>query len=297
MTRPRLYEYPTEVLIGLTGAFWVAALPVLGGSPQESEPSVLSHFDFDGGPSIHCRLPNRLQEISGLAMTGDGRLLAHDDERAVVYEIDYEQCGEPVKAFAMGDPTARDDFEGIAVAGDRVFLVSSGGRLYESVEGADGERVLYNTYGTGLGRRCEVEGLTFEPSDSTLVMVCKTTGGDDLKGSIVIFRWSIERQSMTDDSPILVDRDAATDAIPGKSFHPSGIERHPSSGTYVVVAAREEAIAEVNLAGDVLAVMELPGRANRQVEGVAFTASGDLLLASEGGGGRARLSMYRPVRD
>jgi len=295
MAGRRLGRVLARSLAVLAVLFSVAAIADADpSSRQQSEASALSHFDFGADPALQWRLPDRLREISGLAMTPDGRLLAHDDERAVVYEIDYAE-GELAKAFAMGDPTARDDFEGIAVVDERIFLVSSGGRLYESAEGADGERVLYNTYGTGVGKNCEVEGLAFEPNDRTLIMVCKTTDGDELEDSIVLYRWSLEERAITADSPILIDRDAVTDAIPGKSFHPSGIERHSTAGTYFVVAAREEAMAELNLAGDVLGVAELEGRANRQVEGITFTAGGDLLLASEGGGGRARLSLYRPV--
>ena len=37
--------------------------------------------------------------------------------------------------------------------------MTSDGVLYESLEGADKERLDYNTYITGAGRLCEVEGL------------------------------------------------------------------------------------------------------------------------------------------
>ena len=43
-------------------------------------------------------LPKRLDEISGLALTSDERLLAMTDEVAVIYEIDYS-AGGLVKAF------------------------------------------------------------------------------------------------------------------------------------------------------------------------------------------------------
>ena len=84
------------------------------------------------------RLPDRLNEISGLAAL-DGRLFAHGDEHGIIYEIDHGG-GRFVKAFALGEATVRDDFEGIAIVGDRFYLVASSGRLYESFEGADGER-------------------------------------------------------------------------------------------------------------------------------------------------------------
>ena len=50
----------------------------------------------------------------------------------------------------VGDPVA-DDFEGIAVAEGRIYLVTSAGRLYECREGADGASVLFQVYATGPG--------------------------------------------------------------------------------------------------------------------------------------------------
>lgn len=257
---------------------------------QES-PATLSDYTLAAGPEAQWTLPGRLREISGLAATGDGRVFAHDDERGVIYELDHLE-GRLVKAFALGDITAADDFEGIAVVEDRLYLVSSNGRLYESFEGEDGERMLFNTYGTGVGRHCEVEGLAFEPADRALLLLCKTPRDPELGESVAIYRWSVDERAMASDSLILISRAALTEGIPGNRFSPSGIERHPDTGQYFIVAAREEAIAVVDATGEVLSVEALPDRAHRQAEGITFTSEGSLLIADEGGDGRARLTRY-----
>lgn len=259
----------------------------------QERPTALSDYALASGPAGQWRLPGRLREISGLALAADGRIFAHDDERGVIYEVDALE-GRLVKAFALGDVTAVDDFEGIAVAGDRFYLVSSNGRLYESFEGEDGERMLFNTYGTGVGRRCEVEGLAFEPSDRALLLLCKTPRDPELGESVSIYRWSVDERAMASDSLLQISRAALTDALPGDQFSPSGIERHPQTGHYFIVAAREGAIAEMDATGRVLSVEALPRGAHRQPEGISFTLEGALLVADEGGSGRARLSRYEP---
>lgn len=253
--------------------------------------ATLADYALSAGYASQWRLPGRLREISGLALTADGRIFAHDDERGVIYEIDYRE-GRLVKAFALGDMTAADDFEGIAVAGDRFYLVSSNGRLYESGEGEDGERVLFNTYGTGVGRRCEVEGLAFEPTSRVLLLACKRPRDRELGESVDIYRWSIDERAMASDSLIRISRAALTEDLPGSRFSPSGIERHPETGHYFILAAREEAIAVVDARGEVLAVEALPEGAHRQPEGITFAPDGSLFIADEGGGGRARLTRY-----
>ncbi len=257
-------------------------------------------YTLDEDAATQWRLHRRLREISGLAVSPDDRLFAHDDERAIIYEIDYREGKRKlVKAFALGDETRRDetqrgDFEGIAIVGERFYLVSSYGHLYESFEGEDGDHKLFNSYGTGAGRRCEVEGLTYEPSDGTLLLLCKVARDKALKDFVTIYRWSVERRALASDSLIQMPLRSFTRHIGGKSFSPSGIDRHPTSGNYFIVAAREGAIAEVTKDGQVLAVVEFPKGMHRQAEGIAFTSDGTLFIADEGRGKRARLSMYRP---
>ena len=77
-------------------------------------PTILERFDF-GTRSARADLPGRLDEVSGLAFTPDGRLFAHDDERAWVHEID-PATGEVGKRFMLGERTAHDDPSALAQA-------------------------------------------------------------------------------------------------------------------------------------------------------------------------------------
>ncbi len=217
-------------------------------------------------------------------------MFAHDDERAVILEINPTD-GRLVKGFAMGDNPAPGDFEGIAYAEERFYLVTSGGWIYESREGEDDERMLFNTYGTGVGKKCEVEGLAFEPADRSLLLVCKTPRDDEIEDFLAIYRFSLDTREVSAE-PLLVPLKEITDRIDEKRFRPSGIERHPVTGHYVIVAAQQSAIVEITPDGQVVAVVDLKNRNHRQLEGITFTSAGTLVLADEGGNRRGRLTLY-----
>ena len=257
----------------------------------------LESYDLKVEAPMHWKLPGRLREISGLAMTVDHRLLAHNDEKGVIYEIDYRN-GVIVKAFQLADianPVA-DDFEGIATVGDQVYLVASSGRLYECSEGADGESVLFNIYATGVGRDCEIEGLAYDASQQALLLMCKDSRRADLKEQFAIYHWSTDEKRLIKDARTVIPIIEFSRHIKGKKFQPSGIERHPVSGNYFVVAARQRAIAELTPDGQVIAVKQFPAKWHRQTEGIAFATDGTLIIADEGAGKRARLSIY-PVLE
>ena len=252
----------------------------------------LARYDLKK-PARHFKLPKRLREVSGLTVLAENRLLAHDDERGVVVELDY-RTGSIVKAFALGDqrdPVA-DDFEGIAAAEGRLYLVSSEGRLYEFGEGADGEAVLYNLYATGIGRAYEIEGLAYDPAQRVLLLVSKNPKSPKQAGLIAIYRWSVDTKQLATVDRILLEAAALARRIGRKRFQPSGIERHPVSGNYVLVAARQHAVAEITPQGQVLAVAELAARRHPQAEGISFAADHTLIIADEGAGKRARLTFY-----
>ena len=252
----------------------------------------LEDYDLGAGEAAPRELPRRLREISGLAMTADHRLLAHNDEAGIVFEVDARD-GSVVKEFQLADladPVA-DDFEGIAVADGWIYLVTSAGRLYECREGADGASVLFQGYATGAGRDCEIEGLAYDEGRRELVLMCKNARSDDLLGELAMFRWSVDEKALSGERTVVPVGDFAR-RIGANRFQPSGIERHPVSGNWFVVAARQAALAEVTPEGQVLDVRRFEAPWHRQVEGIAFAPDGALIVADEGGRARGTLTVY-----
>ena len=253
----------------------------------------LESYTLNEETATHWKLPMYLEEISGLAMTRDNRLLAHNDEKGVIFEIDYQK-GSIVKSFQLSDlknPVA-SDFEGIATIDDQIYLVTSSGRLYECREGTAGESVLFNVYTTGVGRDCEIEGLAYDESKRALLLMCKDARSADMEGKLAVYHWSIDKKKLIEDAHIVIPVVEFSRHIKGKKFQPSGIERHPVSGNYFVVAARQGAIAEITPGGQVVSVREFPAQWHRQVEGITFAADGTLIVSDEGAGRKARLTLY-----
>ena len=83
-----------------------------------------------------------------------------------------------------------------------------------------------------------------------------------------------------------------TGALKGNEFSPSGLAQAPDSERYLLVAARQNAIAEISLDGRLLGVTSLDKGRHQQTEGIAFLSDGTLILADEGTGQRGRLTFY-----
>lgn len=249
----------------------------------------LERFDFDQDSAQQWKLSNQLHEISGLHVTADGYLLAHNDERGAIYVLDFRE-GRRVKTFRMGQPTVRADFEGVAMAEGYIYMIESLGRLYEAPEGADGERVIYNTYDTGLGRRCEVEGLTPIPERRLLAIACKDPHAPI---PIAIYFWSLDDRRILDHRVEIPVAELAA-AVNEDRFSPSGMDWDPRTGHFIVIAARQKAIGEISADGRFIDARRLPRKLHRQVEGIAIVPDGPLILADEGGKKRARLTVYVP---
>jgi hypothetical protein len=243
------------------------------------------------GPAIaRWLLSGDLSEISGLALTADGRLFAHGDEEGEVSEIDYRR-GVVVKRFSLGT-RVHADFEGITVAHDVLYLLASNGKLYEFQEGANAGQVAYRVHDTGLKHECEFEGVAFDPKLNALLLACKnvrTKGA--LRDSLVIYRWSLGG-SGAPPSRLTVPLAPMIGANGWKGLHPSDITIDPVSGDYVLVAAEERALIEITPAGELVFARPLPASLEH-TEGVAITTDGLLILSDEAGHRPAEISLYR----
>lgn len=230
-------------------------------------------------------LPGRLDEISGLAFTGDGRLFGHDDERARLHEID-PATGAVGKSFDLGDDLVRGDFEGIAIAGERFFLVTSVGMLYEFREGADGSDVPFRVTDLELGS-CEVEGLDHDMTDDALLVACKVTRDPE---NIVVHRIALDpaRGALP---PLMIQKAHLMPLGLGTDFDPSGVVVDPA-GTILLVSGRYEKLIEVTRNGEVVSGVQLSRGRHPQPEGIEIAPDGALLVADEKNGQDPRLTRY-----
>jgi len=268
-----------------------ACRPAAGQTPS----AILPEYDLSSGAGIQLGLSWSLREVSGLATDQRGRLFAHDDERAILHQLD-PSTGRSIKTFAVGVLGVPGDFEGLAIAGDRFFLLTSSGRLVEFREGGAGRTVGYDTHNLGLERRCEVEGLAYDHETRALLIPCKTTRQDELDEHLVVFSVPLETLTPEDEPRVFIPLEVLDDNGLGKNFHPSAIEVHPETRSLLILAAREEAGAEVSQDGELLGTFEMKRRDHPQPEGVAFLPDGSLVLADEGQNHRGTITVY-PKRD
>ena len=248
-------------------------------APVPARESALSRYDLASDPHRRLELPGKLTEISGLAVSEDGRMFAHADERAVISEIDVTR-GVILKSFALGD-RVRGDFEGLAIAEGRFYIVTSDGIIYETGEGKDGEQVPFHRRDTGLGVECEIEGLGYDPSSRSLLVACKECRKVGMCDSVTVFRWSIVSKAVAKNTPLRIPLGVVRGAGL-KGFSPSGIERDPRTGNYLLVAAKQRAIIELTPAGELVASAKLAKRWHRQSEGIAIMPDLTLVVSDEG---------------
>lgn len=273
------------LLTALLGGGW--------GLPTLLQPSLLDELGVSEGAGIRMALPPGLEEISGLATTPDGRLLAHDDERAIVYEVDFRD-GTVVKSFRVGLQGLPGDFEGIAVAGPRIFLVTSQGELLEFREGEAGSSVRYRIHRTGVGRLCEVEGLAWDEARNCLLLPCKTARTTDFEDHLVVLGVDASTMEVYPVPRVFIPLENLEGVGLDDEFHPSAVEVHPTSGRLLLASARDEALLELSSGGSPLAGRKLPEDDHPQTEGLALLPAGRLVLADEGRGGPGRLTRYGP---
>jgi hypothetical protein len=186
--------------------------------------------------------------------------------------------GQALGGYRLGPQVPADDFEGIAVAESRLWLVTSRGRLYSTAlpDRSGAQEVLpFDVIDTGLGRFCEVEGLGHDPTRRVLLVACKTPRAKELTGQVAIFRWSLATRTLAAPDRILIPVRSLAPPSSRKGFHPSAIERDPVTGRWLVLASAEGRFAVIDAAADL-------GRGHVQPEGLAIDRAGRVFVADEG---------------
>lgn len=261
-------------------------------SAKNNAQSILSSYDFSKKEIF--LLPEKLKEISGLTTTKDDRLFGHDDERGIVYEIDFKGKNI-VRSFSLGSKVLYKDFEDIAVVNDKFFLLVSNGDLYEFAEGRSKRYTYYKKYNSSFSYKYNFEGMCYDPTSNSLLVTAKEYAGKYFKDRRAIFSFDLDKRKYLPIPRYVLSLVELKKKYELNSFLPTGIEFNPKSKTFFIISSHQQSIIEVSVDGKILGAKLLSKLDHVQPEGITFNKAGDLLISDEGKHKRGRITLYRLI--
>lgn len=248
--------------------------------------SELTKYDLSNPSPENIKLVPALKEISGLTITPEGKLFAQQDESGIIYQID-KSNGNIIKTFSLGDPPVKADFEDIDYTDGKFFMLTNNGTLYKFTEGADKEAVEYEIFKTELKSSNDAEGLSYDSDTKSLLIALKGISGEDYKNAKAVYSFSLDKNELNPEPRFTLQLSEIK-----KVFNPSGIRRHPVSGSFFIIAANGNEIIEISKDGKLLNKHELSTEVHKQPEGIAFDNENNLYISNEGKGGNGYIVIY-----
>jgi uncharacterized protein YjiK len=252
---------------------------------------LLQNFDFSK-PVFVYELDMGLTEISGLAVTEDGRLYAHNDEIGSIFELDPKN-GRIIKWFYLGPNKVYEDFEAVAVVGEEIYLVTSNGFLYRFYDQPDGKYSKYERIRTGLSNSFEIEGMCYDPKTHSLLLASKKFAGRGIKDSRAVYSFDLKNNRLSDEPRFLISLAELKKKFKINNFSPSGMERIEKSGNFLILSSGERGVLEIDARGNLISFKALNKASHPQPEGIAILNDGTLLISDEGGNKKATLTGYK----
>jgi hypothetical protein len=275
-----------------------------GGSPSgPASRAALASYAL-ATPDMSIILPPRLAEVSGVTALSGTELACIQDEDGVVFVYDLAER-RVTRQVAFGPP---GDYEDIAAADSRVFVLRSDGVLFE-IQGLSGA-----TSATTRRLRlpaADYEGLCLDARRRRLLIAQKSRPGSSrqLTDRLGVFAYGLNTEAL-ERGPVMTLRVDAVRAFAerqgrpreapggyaGRALHfrPSAIVIHPTTFEIVVVSAADRALVTFDESGQVTAFAPLSPALFRQPEGITFLANGDLVITSEAAGARPMLHLFKP---
>lgn len=224
-------------------------------------------------------MPEILKEISGLCYINDNRFACVQDEEGTVFIYNTSQ-GKIEKEIAFAGP---GDYEGVAVAGNFVYVVRSDGHVYEVDINSKAKVKEYNT---SLTATQNVEGLCFDPNNNRLLLAIK---GKDINSDLYkgIYSFELNTKKFIDKPvfTIQLDHDVLREQSAkkkNKGIHPTGITIHPKDREIYITDGPGSRLLILDSNGNIKSLFGLGKNDFPQAEGITFDPGGNLYISNEG---------------
>lgn len=263
-------------LLGFLGLLFLS----LSAEHARSEPPI--ELERVAGQDDQWWLPEFVNEASGIAVMTDQSILLHDDEFAVIYHVSL--VDHSIEPFGwLGSPEFERDFEGIALNGETLYLVTSDGLIYQaSVDlKARSQTLDFAVFDTGLESICELEGLHF--LSGKLLLPCKVPIEESYKNKLVVFEFDVKTHEIREH---LVISDERFGTLEGPQ--PTAIE--VSSHHYYIISTNH--LLKIDRQMSSIDIFSLPKFRHFQPEGIGLLDDGSIVIVDDFRKGVSRLTHY-----
>lgn len=272
---------------------------------------VHEYYDLEN-PDAKYKMPDYLEEISGLSYYGKGKLACIQDEKGNIYVWNLEK-EKIIDKYEFGKDA---DYEDIAVVDKTAYILRNNGNIYRISDFKKKDRKV-ETYRTPLKEKNNTEGLAYDPLSNSLLVACKGSPSidkeDSYEGYRAIYKFDLEREELIVKPYYLIDLERLDSYIDQSAFtrfslgiakklhiiesstifEPSGLAIHPLHGDIYIISSVGKLLIILNRKGKILDVKELDPKEFRQPEGICFSPNGDMFISSEGQGGKGYILEFK----
>ena len=238
-----------------------------------------------------------LKEISGITSLNEEQVMAIQDEKGILFSIDL-RTGNIISESTFDKDR---DYEDLTLVGDHVFVLERDGDLYQYHLASPDTTLKFET---AFSYRNDTESVCFDASGNRLLIAPKEgapEGRELPKHVLGVYEFDLIDKTVNLD-PITTIAQKEVGRIIGQQgkpykFKPSAIAIHPRSGYLYVLASVGKLLLVINpTSNEIMHVQLLDPIVFPQPEGMAFDASDNLLISSEGPTGQAAtITRFSPI--
>jgi len=256
-------------------------------------PGNLIPFDIPAGPGNSYsasdtvriirswELPGSLKNISAIEYLQKGKLACLQEEIGSIFIFNLE-TGRVEKEIPFGPP---GDYEGLEIIGTAAYVACADGRILEIQHYSSQKRTLIE-HGSHLTVEENVNGLCYDRKNKRLLVTVKAAedGSQAVKG---IYAFILATRVMAVKPVIDIDlKDSVFSGLQPKNvqsvFQPSDLDINPKDNQVYIIDGTRGQLLRIRSNGAIIGLAELDKTKIFQPEGITFTPSGEIYLASKG---------------
>ncbi len=258
-------------------------------------------FQYDlSKPVDRWVLPPELREISGLGYMPDGQLACIQDEKGILYMLNFETREINKLPFAK-----KGDYEGVEIIGDSAYVLKSNGDLYVfSYKNKDPE---VHKVKTPLTDQNNSEALAYDPITKTLLIGCKGKAAlksNHAKGK-AIYAFNLTERTLSAEPVFLLKSKELKEALYSHHLNPykqngfriSGLAVHPVTRKIYTIGTVGKLMIILDRNQKIKSVASLSPHLFIQPEGICFDPKGIMYISSEGKSGMGYILKFAPLEN